>query len=178
MAVLEQGINTFEQKSLSTTLEIAGIPDIPQGDLKDVLSRVVVKLELDENDIQSTQRLPSSKDKPCVIRMEMKTKSVCKHWIEASKKKRLTVGQVIPDVVKDKAENRIYIREALTKHVKSILYNSKIQLSKSFQFIWCKDGNVCARKNSNSKIYSLITGHQSTISGLIKLRIYLPTHSF
>lgn len=153
VAVLEQEVKNFEQKSLSTSLEIAGLPDVSPKNINKLLQNLATKLNMDENDIISSQRLSGAKDKPAPILLEMKSKSVRKQWIDSSKEKRLTAGVLVEDIPKEKAEHRVYIREALTKHVKSLLYNAKTQLSKSFQFVWCKDGKVCVRKNTNSKIY-------------------------
>nr|XP_034838835.1 uncharacterized protein LOC117994968 [Maniola hyperantus] len=82
----------------------------------------------------------SGKDKPCTILLELKTKNVRNEWITASKEKSISVAQVLPNVVKEKADDRVFVREALTKHVKTLLFNAKLKLRNSFQFVWCKDG--------------------------------------
>lgn len=153
VSVMEQEIQTFEQKSLCSSLEVAGLPEIAIKDVSKILETLANKLELNNSEIQYTQRLPGSKDKPGPLLIELKSKSAKKQWIDASKEKCLTVGQIIPDVSKEIANHRVYIREALTKYMKTLLYNTKAQLSKSFQFIWCKDGKVFVRKNNNSKIH-------------------------
>lgn len=153
VAVLEQGLKSFEQRSLLTSIEIAGLPDIPPKDIDATLHTIASNLDMSRSEIISTQRLSGSKDKPSTILVEMKTKAARMDWIEASKKKCLTVGNILPDISKEKAGNKIFIREALTKHNKTLLYNAKKHLSKTFQFIWCKDGRVCVRKNTTSKIY-------------------------
>lgn len=153
ISVLEQGMKTFEQKTLSTSFEIAGLSETAPKDMGSILEAVASKLEVKVSDIQSSRRLPGSKDRPGPILVEMKTKVAQMQWIDAGKVKCLTLGHLFPDMPKEKAENRIYIREALTKHLKTLLYNAKINLSKSYEFVWCKDGKVCVRQNSNSKIY-------------------------
>lgn len=152
MIVLEQGMNNFEQKALASSLEVAGLPEIPLGDVGKILQTVASKLNVNESDILSSQRLPGTKEKPGAILVEMKTKVARRQWIDASKEKCLTAGLLMPTVPTEKADNRVFVREALTKYVKTILYNTKAKLSKSFQFIWCKDGKVCVRKTSDSKI--------------------------
>ncbi|KAG7295042.1 hypothetical protein JYU34_022512 [Plutella xylostella] len=153
VSVLEQGMKNFEQKALASTLEIAGLPDFPIKDVSKIVETTASKLNLETSGIQSSQRMPGSKDKAGTILVEMKTKAHQKQWIDASKEKCLTVGLLFPDAPQEKAENRVYIREALTKNLKTLLYNAKTQLNKSFQFIWCKDGKVCVRRTTNSKIY-------------------------
>lgn len=152
VAVMEQGMRVFEQKSLSNSLEIAGLPDVAPKDVAEVVKKVALKLDLNENDVQNIQKTSGTKDKPGPILLEMKTSSAYKQWVEASKNKCLTVGAVLQDAARDKVGNRIYVREALTKHNKTLLYNAKMKLNKSYQYIWCKDGKVFVRKDSDSKI--------------------------
>lgn len=151
--VLEQDLKTFEQQSLSTALEVAGLPEMPPNDVKKMVKTIALELNMDEEELQSSQLLPGSKDKPGPILVNMKSKLARKQWIDAGKEKCLTVGILLPDTPREKADNRVYIREALTKYVKTLLYNAKSQLRSSFEFIWCKDGKVCVRKTSKSKIH-------------------------
>lgn len=153
VSVLEQEINNQEQKSLSCSLEIAGLPDTSPKDIPNILEIIAEKLELSNDDIQSSSRLPGSKDKPGPILVEMKSKTVRNRWIEVSKARALTAGTLIPNVPQETAGNRVYFREALTKANKTLLYTAKSTLGKYFQFIWCKDGKVCIRKTSNAKIF-------------------------
>jgi hypothetical protein len=152
MSVLEQVVNNQEQNSLSCSLEIAGLPDTSPKDIPNILEIIAEKLELSNDDIQSSSRLPGSKDKPGPILVKMKSKTVRSRWIEISKARALTAGTLIPNVPQEIAGNRVYFREALTKTNKTLLYTAKSTLGKSFQFIWCKDGKVCIRKTSNAKI--------------------------
>lgn len=153
VSVLEQGMNAFEQKNLFTCLEIAGLPNIHSNEMPKMLENIASKLDVDTNDVRSSSRLPGSKDKPGPILVEMKTPSARSQWIAASKEKCLTVGALMQNVSQEKAEDRVYLREALTKYVKTLLYTAKAQLGKSFKFVWCRDGKVCARKTETSKIF-------------------------
>ncbi|CAH2087380.1 unnamed protein product [Euphydryas editha] len=165
VSVLEQEAENREQRTLSSSLEIAGLPEIPPKELNQFLKSVALKLDMDVEDIQSSKRLSAPKDKLSVILVEMKTKTARNQWISAGKEKCLTVGDVIPEVNKECVENRIYIREALTRSLKTLLHNTKSMLRKSFQFIWCKDGKICVRRNGNSKIYYI-----RNVQDIIKLQ--------
>lgn len=154
VSVLEQEMCTIEQKALESSLEVAGLPSVlSPREIEPLLSSIAVKLNMEVRDVEKTQRLPGPKEKPTTLRVEMKSNSIRDQWIEASKKKCLTLGALLPNVPKEKVEDRVYIRQALTKNLKTILYNTKLNLSKSFQFIWCKHGKVCVRKTGDSKIY-------------------------
>lgn len=156
--VMEQGFQEVEQQSLTTALEVAGLPEIPSNDIQKVMDTVAFKLNVADREIHSTRRLPGSKDKPGPILVELKSKVLQQQWIDASREKSITVGQIVPDAPKEKADDRVYIREALTKYIKTLLYNAKTQLlNKSCQYVWCKNGKVYARKLNNSKIYYIRT---------------------
>lgn len=153
VAALEQGLHQLEQKNLSSSIEINGIPEIPIKDINKIIGEIGSKLDLDKQDIRSVQRLPGSKTKPGVILLEMKSREAQEKWINSGKEKCPTVGSLLPEVSKENATQRVYIREALTKHTKTLLFNAKNLLSKSFQYVWYKNGKVCVRKSGNSKIY-------------------------
>lgn len=153
VSALEQGMRNYEQQSLSTSLEVDGLPEIPHKDIDKTLDMIAKKLSTDTKELTSSTRLPGKKEKPGPILVQMKSKQAQRQWIDAAKKKSLTVGELMPNASKAVAVNRVYIREALTKHLKTLLYNAKVQLSKSYQFIWCKDGKIFARKKEDSKIY-------------------------
>lgn len=151
--ILEQEVKSFQQKSLSNKVEIAGLPEASLKDVGKVLKMLATELNTDVSDIQSSHRLPSAKDRPSPILVEMKTLAAKKLWIEAGKEKCLSVGTILPESPKEVAEQRVYIREALTKHLKTLLFNTKSKLNKIAQYIWCKDGKVLVRKGPNTKIY-------------------------
>ncbi|KAJ8717895.1 hypothetical protein PYW07_005825 [Mythimna separata] len=156
--VLEQRFQEVEQQSLATALEVAGLPEMPSNDIEKVMDTVASKLNVADREILSTRRLPGSKDKPGPILVELKSKTLQQQWIGASKENCITVGQLVPNIPKEKADDRVYIREALTKYQKTLLYNAKTKLlNKSCQYVWCKNGKVYARKLSNSKIYYIRT---------------------
>ncbi|CAK1586368.1 unnamed protein product [Parnassius mnemosyne] len=159
VSIVEQEIKTYQQKSLSNMVEIAGIPEASLKDVNKVLETLASELNTKVSDIQSSQRLPSSKDRPNPILVEMKTKAAQKQWIKAVKEKCLSVGTILPNSPKEVAEQRVYIREALTKYLKTLLYNTKAKFSKIVQYIWCKDGKVLVRKGPNTKIYYICTGN-------------------
>lgn len=155
---LENSLNEFEQKFLTSSLEIAGLPEIPTNDVGKVVHNMAIQLNIEDKNIQSALRLPGTKEKPGSILVELKSKILQHQWLEAGKKHRLTVGQLISNTPIEKHENPIYIREALTKFQKSLLYKTKTQLlNKTCKYVWCRNGRVYARMSNDSKIYYIRT---------------------
>ncbi|XP_028162763.1 uncharacterized protein LOC114354540 [Ostrinia furnacalis] len=114
VSVLEQGHRELEQKSLSSSLEVAGLPDISPSEVIALTETIASALNMEQNDVQSAQRMPGAKDKPGSIMVEMKSKTVQQKWIDAGKDKCITVGMLMPNAPKETADRRVFIREALT----------------------------------------------------------------
>lgn len=158
VCALEQGYIDSEQKSLTNSFEIAGLPEIQSSEIGPMVESIATKLNVDTKEVQSSRRLPGTRDKPGPILVAVKSKTTQGQWIAAGKEKCLTVGQLVPDAPKEQADSRVYIREALTKYHKTLLFNAKAKLlNKLCQFVWCKNGKVYARKTGNSKIFYIRT---------------------
>lgn len=156
VASLEQQIQDINQKFLTNTLEISGLPESTSDkNVLQLVKNVGEKLEVDVGEIQSARRLPARRDQPGPIVVEMKTKASREEWVAASRKFRLKVRDVLGDAPSSNACDSIFIRESLTLQTKSLLYNTKRALSESFQFIWCKEGRIYARQSSGSKIHTI-----------------------
>ncbi|CAB3261308.1 unnamed protein product [Arctia plantaginis] len=81
-----------------------------------VVPMVAAKLNVKDKEVQSTKLQPGTKDRPRSILVELKSKVLQQQWIDAGKEHSLTVGHILQNVPKEKAEARVYKREALTKH--------------------------------------------------------------
>lgn len=162
IAVLEQRLQESDQRLLANDLEIWGIPKEPEEDVADVVKTVATKLNVNATDAKTIKRLPGRKEKPGQIYIEMKSPEAREQWISAAKRDKLTVRD-LKDIQSSSASprdnpasaNPVYIREALTIHTKTLLYNTRQQLGGTFRFIWCKDGKILCRKTDKSKIYAI-----------------------
>ncbi|CAF4959253.1 unnamed protein product [Pieris macdunnoughi] len=151
----DQQLRSLEQGKLGDTLEVAGLPDTTPGQLKNVLEVLTGKLEVDNADIKSTQWSKGTNERPGLLLIKLNSRTMQHQSITASKAKCITLGQILPEAPNEIINNRIYVREALTKHIKTILYKTKSRLNKSYKFIWCKDGKVFVRKTEESKIHQV-----------------------
>ncbi|XP_064292681.1 uncharacterized protein LOC135309922 [Plodia interpunctella] len=153
IAVLERSENAVKQKALC--LEIAGLPDATDDEICEALITIASKLDLDQAEIISSRKVKFGNNKPVQYLIEMQSENAKNKWIIASKKTRLTLDAVFPELSKEVAGKPVYIREPLTKPLKKLLYNAKLHLGDNFRFIWHKDGRVLARKTENSKVYNI-----------------------
>lgn len=125
---LEQGFQEVDQRFLATALEVAELPEIASKDIEKLWIPRPSKLNVADKEILSTRQLPENKEKPRPILVGLKSETLQQQWIDASKENCITVGQIVPNFPKEKADDRLYTREALTKYQRTLLYNAKITL--------------------------------------------------
>lgn len=148
---VEQRVNEWEQKMLSCTMEVAGIPETPTINLNQILTKIADNLNVSIEDVVSTRRMPKPKDRPQPghILVEVKSNDVRNRWVNAAKINELTVGNILTQPLLTDQKSRIYIREALTHHTKTLLYNAQQKLKPSYKFVWCKSGVIYVKKNED-----------------------------
>lgn len=155
ISALEQVQLEQDQKLLLNTLEIAGIPKSHNDDALSLTKTIAESLGTSPDSIQDVRRIKTSTTKPDLLLIEMDTKASREKWLLAVKNKRFTVGSIIPSAPKEDSANPVFIREALTPHLKTVLYEAKKVLKRehNYEYVWCKSGKIDARKNSESKVY-------------------------
>ncbi|CAG4986934.1 unnamed protein product [Colias eurytheme] len=154
VAALEQHIQNTEQKNLCNALEIAGIPKLPEENLKSIATSIANKLDIKVTDIESLRRLPGRNEKPGQIFVELKSPEMRDQWVAAAKSKEIFVKDLkLPTCTASTAAERIYIREALTSNMKTVLYNAKHKLRGTYKYVWLKRGRIYAKKADGDKAH-------------------------
>ena len=152
MGALEQRVQEMEQQQLEKYIEITNIPWDENENLNTILHKIAAKLKVSIEDVNSVKRQTAKKDRPAIIQVEMKDKNIQTKWLTAAKTIKIASSSIVPNLTASTTDETIFIREALTPYNKSLLWNAKQELKKSYKFIWCKQGIVRVRQNENSKI--------------------------
>lgn len=160
ICTMEQRQQEFEQQQLATSLEIAGIPKTAEKeDVTLLMKTVASKLDVNADDMLTARRTATRKEKPGSILVEMRSKASRDQWVKSGRDKEPTVGDILGlSTPTGSATDGVYVREALSHHIKTLLYQAGSRLRPSFQYVWCKEGKVLARKNKDTKaipIYSV-----------------------
>lgn len=163
---LEQLTQEMEQKSLLTYVEISGLPEATVQNPQATIKSLATKLKVEASDVISTRSLTHHKDKPRALLVELRSMESRNLWISAAKQLTPTVGEIMQNALHGESKNPIYIREALTANNKMLLYNAKKLLRNTYEFVWCKNGKVFARKTKVSKVH--IIRSQGDIEVLVK----------
>lgn len=156
---LEQRITLIEQEKLSAMLEITGIPTKPNEDVNSLVKSISENIQTSMEDVSSIKRvkklLLSSKDgkndkglDKSTILLTMKNTEKRTTWITAGRETKLVSTTIDPSL----KEERIHIREALTNPIKKLLWQAKQKLKGIYEFVWCKEGRILARKSGKSKV--------------------------
>lgn len=148
----------IEQEKLAKCIEIANIPNQNSEDIDKLVEKVALKLKQPLDKIKNVRRIPGKKDQTTNIKVELQDETCQEKWISAAKIIKITVGDIQP-TDRNNSNNVVYIREAMTKNNKTLLWQAKQELKNNlkFKYVWFKKGFVKVRKDDGSKIYTLRT---------------------
>ncbi|KAI5637842.1 hypothetical protein NE865_09497 [Phthorimaea operculella] len=158
VGALEQRLEIMEQAALSDQIEIAGVPFQDNENVLKIVSEVGRLLQVadtGDNQVRAARRLPARKDRAGVILVQLKDESCRSQWIQAGRSAGLEASSLLPNLNAAAGAEKIYVREALTGHLKYLLGKAKTDLkaTNKFKFVWSRYGKIFVRKSENSKIY-------------------------
>ncbi|CAH2108186.1 unnamed protein product [Euphydryas editha] len=149
---LEQKVNDFEQASLNHNVEIVGIEQLPNENLKKLVNKIGELIEVSSDDVEWVKRSRPLKagSKSANILVGFKTTGTASRdrWLAQRRNLKNTTSNMITGV-SDKSY--IFINEDLTKSARSILWNTKKQLGQVFKYIWVSNGRILIKKADGEK---------------------------
>ncbi|XP_061729298.1 uncharacterized protein LOC133534221 [Cydia pomonella] len=158
--LLEQKLHKSEQAQVYNDIEICGVAEKENEDVKKVATSLCQLLNQDPNDIIRTYRKkkptrPGSAqaerakmDSPITVTLREGRRD---HWYDAAKSARITAQDIGGE-----EDRKVYLRESLTPTTSYLLWKAKTNLrDKSLcQYVWYKHGQVMVRKkDGDKKIY-------------------------
>lgn len=155
--VLEQKINKHEQAQSWNDLEVCGITEQDNEDVKSMMVSLSQILKQKPEDIIRVNRKkkPSRQDSkqaerarldaPIIVSLREGTRD---SWIEAAKTAKIN-AQDIGGV----GDKKVYLRESLSSMTAYLLWKSKKTLKETMicKYVWCKNGQIMARKKEGEK---------------------------
>lgn len=149
---LKASINEIEGKQLENQIEIIGVPEEKEENLKELLEKInkLIKNDKKDVDINYITRANYGKKGQRHIIIDLKNKEMRDNFIRLSKiaKKNLTLDQIL------NTEHRspFYINEMISRAKKSLLREVKtVKENLNIKFIWVSKGEIMARKSENEK---------------------------
>lgn len=155
--VLEQKINTLEQKQLRNVIEIFGVKETEQEDVNAISENICVKLQKNTEDIlttfrKKTNRTGAAQNKQLPIVVTLRD-GCSEQWLETAKTAKLCARDIGID-----SESKIFIREALTPRNSFLRWKAKTELKDTgnCKYVWTNQGQVLVRKIERGKAYPIM----------------------
>lgn len=152
---MEQRILQLEQDKLCNVIEIAGIPNIEKEKTDKVVQAVAKKLEINRNTVKNIRTSGNNIGKAQCLLVEITESSERERWLRRAREVLVTVADVLPGTSAEIAKDKVFIREALTYHLKNLLWKTKQELRDAYKFVWCRSGKILVRKEVNEKVLTV-----------------------
>lgn len=149
---LENRVNELEQYSRGKNLEIKGVEENVNENLKQVIINIATKmgdLEIDERDIDIVHRVGSINNRsPKDIVVQFRDRST-RNKLLAKKKVKI----ISTEITKGRSDSQVYINEHLTQFNKQLFWETKMKSKvTNYKYIWVKDGKIFGRKDDNERV--------------------------
>lgn len=155
IGALEQRVNDLEQEKLTNQMEISNIPNTENEDTSKIIKDISDKLNLNTNEVRVIKRVPTREGRSGLIKVEMISQEARDGWVDAARKKKLIVADIVQSAPQEVGQMKVFIREALTQHRKMLLWTTKQELQNTHKYIWCKNGNILVRKEDQGKVITI-----------------------
>ncbi|XP_059055163.1 uncharacterized protein LOC131849175 [Achroia grisella] len=146
---LQRDLNANEQRERQSNVEVIGIPETINEDLRSYMSKIATKagLQISLDDILEVHRITPKvriQGRPRMIILKLKSRLLKDNFISKVRKYHPTTKDIgLPGDAKS-----IFVYENLTTYNKGLLKKIKdIAKSKQYQFIWVKNGKIYVRKS-------------------------------
>lgn len=152
---LENKINDLDQYSRCKNIEIKGVEEKSNENLKAIVAKIAIKLgagEVKENDIDIAHRINNrNKREPRDIIVQFKSRD-SKEKILAKRREKVSSN----DITNGIKDNLIYLNEHLTLHNKTMFWEARNKCREvNYKFVWTKDGKIFVRKEEKERAFRI-----------------------
>lgn len=147
--ILEDRVNELEQYSRCRNLEIKGVEENVNENLKQIVVKIAKKVgvsEIKESDIDIIHRVGNmAKRTPKDIIVQFKDREHRNKLLGKKKEKIIS-----KEVTEGRNDNIVYVNEHLTTFNKNLLWQVKTKCKEhNYKFVWIKEGKIFVRKKEN-----------------------------
>lgn len=163
---LEQKVEDFEQKSRKHNIVIAGVEQLPDENVRVIVTKIAENINVSCSDIEWAKRSAPMKSgsKPASIIVGFKTSGTESRdsWLSNRRNLKDTTSNMLTN---GSAVNKVYINEDLTHSARALLWNTKQHLHGAYKYIWVSNGKILVKKTDGEK--SICVRNESDINNLI-----------
>lgn len=166
-SALEQRLHEYEQSTRKHNVEIVGVEQMPNEDVKLIIENIAKEIDVSTKDVEwvrrSQPRKQQSKSPSIIVGFKTSGTETRDMWLSNRRK----LADITSDKITDgTSKNKLFINEDLTKTTKELLWNTKKQLKSIYKYIWVINGKILVKKNDGDK--SIWIRSDSDINGLLK----------
>ncbi|KAI5639745.1 PHD-finger domain-containing protein [Phthorimaea operculella] len=158
--VLEQKLNKLEQSQASDDIEICGIKEAADENVKQTAMLLGQLLNQQPEDVVKVYRKKkparqgsamasrAAADSPIVVTLRSGSRD---SWLAAAKVTSISPSDLGREV--ESSDTKVYVRATLSPTTAYLLWKAKSDLKEKSlcKFVWCKNGIVMVRKNEGDK---------------------------
>ncbi|XP_059045775.1 uncharacterized protein LOC131841472 [Achroia grisella] len=148
---LEQKILDLEQAGRKNNIQIYGVEQLPNENLKSLLQKLAEVMKVSADDIEWARRIPSrnSQKLPSIlVGFKAGGAETRDNWLA---KRRNNIELTSNNVARGSRRDKIYINEDLTREVRELLWKTKVELKSAYKFIWVSNGKILVKKDESAK---------------------------
>jgi len=144
----------LQQYTRRTNVEISGLPELENEDIKTTVRSVFHHLKLENlESITAMHRVPTNrKDNHKPIIIQFANKAERDHCLHKAKQSRFLASDINPRF----STSPVFINEHLAPAVKRLFYLCKtFKNEKGFKFCWIKEGKIFLRQEEHTRVYRI-----------------------
>lgn len=158
LKTIKLSLNNFDQNNRNKTIEIHGVEEKKDEDLKEVMSEMAQMLKIGsynvnkvENAHRRYQKNQNRKSNPIIVKFLSKCES--DEWLA----KRRT-GLTNKNLWKGGNDEQIFINENLTPFNRELAWRARVSAKKhGYKYSWVKNGNIFMKKSDTDPVRKITT---------------------
>lgn len=166
---LQQSLQGYEQSARKHNIEIVGVEQMPDENVKEIVSKIGEIINVSSVNIEWVRRTQPRKlgTKPPSIIVGFKNSGMdCRDAWLAERRKLVDVTSNV--ITGGNKQDKIYINEDLSKSTRTLLWNTKKKLHGLYQYTWVMNGKVLVKKAEGDK--SIWVRSEADINALLKVK--------
>lgn len=145
---LRSELNSSEQYSRRSNLEIHGLPCNPNENLPSMLVDIAEKVGISEfrsSEVDAVHRLPSPRGAIPAVLVRFRAASTRDHWLSC----RASLGPL----ARERKLPRLFFNENLTQANRELFWKARSKgKEKQYRYVWVKNANIYAKKTEGAPL--------------------------
>ncbi|KAJ2949076.1 hypothetical protein O0L34_g6015 [Tuta absoluta] len=166
---LQQTLQGYEQSTRKHNLEIVGVEQLPDENVKEIVTKIGGLIDVSSDDIEWVRRNQPRKQGTKAPTITVGFKNSGTESRDAWLAKRRKLADVTSKMITSgNNDDKVYINEDLSKSIRTLLWNTKKKLHGVYRFTWVINGKVLVKKAEGDK--AVWVRSEADINALLKVK--------